>query len=74
MILRESLTLSLLGGVAGLMAGVVVSELFNANPFMAGFIHAHFSPGLFVQVVTTALVLEAVGGAYPACGRRGCDQ
>ncbi len=66
MILRESLALSLLGGIAGLVAGVVVSELLNANPLMAGFVQAHFSPGLFVQALTTALVLGAIGGAYPA--------
>ncbi|HEC35189.1 MAG TPA: ABC transporter permease, partial [Anaerolineae bacterium] len=66
MILRESLTLSVLGGVAGLVAGVVVSELLNADPFMAGFVQARFSLGLFAQALLTALVLGAAGGLYPA--------
>jgi len=66
MILRESLALSLLGSVAGVMAGVVAGELLSATSFMTGFVQARFSPGLFAQALFTALVLGAVGGAYPA--------
>jgi len=66
MILREALALGLLGGVAGLVAGVVVSWLLNASPVMAGLVQARFSPGLFAQALVTALVLGAAGGAYPA--------
>lgn len=66
MIMRESLALGLLGGVAGLVIGIVVSELLNAIPFMAGFVQARFSLGLFAQALSTALVLGAIGGTYPA--------
>ena len=66
MILRESVTLSLLGGAVGLVAGVALIELLNAIPFVAGFVKARFSLGLFAQALVTALVLGAVGGAYPA--------
>jgi ABC-type antimicrobial peptide transport system permease subunit len=66
MIMRESLILGLLGGAAGLVIGVVVSEMLNAVPFMAGFVQARFSLGLFAQALSTALVLGAIGGAYPA--------
>jgi ABC-type lipoprotein release transport system permease subunit len=66
MILRESVALSLLGGVAGLVAGVVAGELLNAIPFMAGFVQARFSLGLFAQALITALALGVVGGIYPA--------
>jgi ABC-type antimicrobial peptide transport system permease subunit len=66
MILRESLALSLLGGAAGLVTGVAAIGLLNTLPFMAGFVRARFSPDLFVQALVTALVLGAVGGAYPA--------
>jgi ABC-type antimicrobial peptide transport system permease subunit len=66
MILRESLALGLLGGMVGLVIGIVVSELLNAIPFMAGFVQARFSLGLFAQALSTALVLGAIGGAYPA--------
>ena len=66
MILRESLALSLLGGVVGLVAGVAVILLLNQIPFLAGFVQARFSVGLFAQALVTALVLGAIGGAYPA--------
>lgn len=66
MILREALVLSLLGGVAGTLVGVGVALLLNANPLVAGFVRAHFTPGLFAQALVTALVLGTIGGAYPA--------
>ncbi len=66
MILRESLTMSLLGGGGGLVAGIACIGLLNVSPFMAGFVRARFSPGLFAQALVTALALGAVGGAYPA--------
>jgi len=66
MILHESLALSLLGVVTGLVAGVVVSELPSANPLMVGFMQARFSLGLFAQALLTALVLGAAGGLYSA--------
>ena len=66
MVLHESLALSLLGGVAGLVTGVAFIGLLNADPIMAGFVRARFSAGLFFQALLTALVLGAVGGVYPA--------
>jgi ABC-type antimicrobial peptide transport system permease subunit len=66
MILRESLALSLLGAIVGLVTGVVAIAVLNRMPAMAGFVRARFSPGLFVQAIITALVLGAVGGLYPA--------
>jgi len=66
MIMRESLTLSLLGGAVGLVAGVAVGETLSVIPLMTGFVQARFSIGLFLQALVTALVLGAVGGVYPA--------
>jgi ABC-type antimicrobial peptide transport system permease subunit len=66
MILRESVALSLLGGAVGLVAGVALILLLNEIPFFAGFVQARFSLGLFAQALVTALVLGAIGGAYPA--------
>jgi ABC-type antimicrobial peptide transport system permease subunit len=66
MIMRESLALSLLGGTAGIAAGVGISLMLNQVPIMAGFLKLSFSPMLFIQAFSTALVLGAVGGAYPA--------
>lgn len=66
MVLHESLTLSMLGGAAGLVAGVAAIGLLNRAPVVAGVVKAHFSIGLLVQAVVTALVLGALGGIYPA--------
>ncbi len=66
MILRESLALSLLGAVLGLVTGVGLIGVLNQLPFLQGFVRARFSAGLFGQAFVTALVLGAVGGIYPA--------
>ncbi|MBN1955814.1 MAG: ABC transporter permease [Anaerolineae bacterium] len=66
MILRESVGLSLLGGAAGIVAGIVAIFLLNRNPIMAGFVESRFSLSLFLQTAATALVLGAIGGMYPA--------
>jgi len=66
LILRESLALSLLGGLVGLLTGIAMIGLLNTLPFMAGFVKARFSVDLFGQALITALVLGAIGGIYPA--------
>ncbi len=66
MIVRESVTLSLLGGVAGIVTGVLLGYALNLLPLMQGFIKFRYSVGLFAQALGTALVLGIVGGIYPA--------
>jgi ABC-type antimicrobial peptide transport system permease subunit len=66
MILRESLALSSLGGVVGLIAGVGVIWLLNQLPFVTTWVQGSFSVVLFVQALVTAFVLGALGGAYPS--------
>jgi ABC-type antimicrobial peptide transport system permease subunit len=66
MILRESVALSVLGGVVGFLLGVVLIGALNELPYVEGFVRAQFSPALFGQALVTALVLGAVGGIYPA--------
>jgi ABC-type antimicrobial peptide transport system permease subunit len=66
MIVRESITLSLLGSVAGVVVGMVLGWVLNLLPMMRGFLRLQYSPGLFAQALGTALVLGAVGGVYPA--------
>jgi ABC-type antimicrobial peptide transport system permease subunit len=66
MVVRESITLSLLGSVAGVALGVVLGWLLNRVPMIQGFIHLKYTVDLFAQAVGTALVLGAIGGVYPA--------
>jgi len=66
MILRESVALSLLGGVVGVVLGVGVSLLLNQSALVSSFAKASFGFMLFVQVFFTALILGALGGAYPS--------
>jgi ABC-type antimicrobial peptide transport system permease subunit len=66
MILRESMTLTLLGGVVGSLMGVLLGLLLNALPIIQGWMEMKYSVGLFAQAVTTALALGIVGGVYPA--------
>ncbi|MBN1810643.1 MAG: ABC transporter permease [Anaerolineae bacterium] len=66
MILRESVALSLLGGMVGVVLGVGVALLLNQSPVVSSFAKASFGFTLFIQVFFTALILGALGGAYPS--------
>ncbi len=66
MIVRESITLSLLGGVGGIVAGVLLGLGLNVIPIMQGWVRIQYSVGLFAQALGTALALGIVGGIYPA--------
>jgi ABC-type lipoprotein release transport system permease subunit len=66
MILRESVILSMLGGLVGVVLGVGVTLLLNRSPVVESFAEASFGLTLFVQVFFTALILGALGGAYPS--------
>jgi ABC-type antimicrobial peptide transport system permease subunit len=66
LIMGESVTLSLVGGCAGIVIGVGVTELAARAPGVGAFMEGVYSPGLFVQGLLTALCLGLVGGAYPA--------
>ena len=66
MIIRESVMLSLLGGIAGTVVGVILGFGLNLHPTIQGFIRLEYSVGLFAQALLTALALGIVGGVYPA--------
>jgi ABC-type lipoprotein release transport system permease subunit len=66
MIVRESILLSLVSALIGLIAGVTIGQSLNLLPALAGFLRLRFSPPLFAQALTMALVLGALGGLYPA--------
>ncbi|MEN9935329.1 MAG: hypothetical protein RLZZ387_1908 [Chloroflexota bacterium] len=66
MVLAESLALSLLSALAGIVIGVGLSWLFTLEPSTGSFLVFAFSPELFAQTLALALVLGAAGGLYPA--------
>jgi ABC-type antimicrobial peptide transport system permease subunit len=66
MIVRESVTLSLLGGLVGTVVGVLLGYALNLHPLMKGMFRMTYSVELFAQAVGTTLVLGIVGGIYPA--------
>jgi ABC-type antimicrobial peptide transport system permease subunit len=66
MILRESVVLSLLGGVIGTVLGMAGIAALNHLPLLSSFVKASFGLMLLVQAFFTALILGAIGGAYPS--------
>lgn len=66
MILIESMGLSLLGGVCGIVVGLVVVWGLEQTAIMRGKLEADLSPGLFLMALGVALGLGVVGGLYPA--------
>jgi ABC-type antimicrobial peptide transport system permease subunit len=66
MIVRESVVLSLLGGVAGVITGVVLGLILNQLPLIQGILRLEYHAGLFIQAVGTAVILGIIGGIYPA--------
>ena len=66
LILGESLTLCLLGGLVGTGLGVaMVFSLSLSGSWLSAF-GAHLSPELFIRALVTVVTLGLVGGAYPA--------
>ncbi len=66
MILRESMALSLVSALAGIVIGVGMAYLLALEPSMGAFFTAVYTPMLFGQVLVLALALGAVGALYPA--------
>ena len=66
MVVRESVMLSLLGGVTGILVGVALGLWLNMIPAVQGLVEMTYSVDLFAQALLTALVLGVVGGTYPA--------
>ena len=65
-ILGESLTLSALGGLIGVLLGIGLAELAGTVPGMGILLEGVYTPAILIQGLITALVLGLVGGVYPA--------
>jgi putative ABC transport system permease protein len=66
MILGESLTLSLAGGVLGSILGLALVKALGRIPTVASFLPGVLTPDIFARSLVATLVLSAAGGLYPA--------
>src|SRR5574341_1653117 len=66
MILRESLELSLLSGLAGIALGMGLGWVVSLSPDLGAFLKASYSIQLFAQAMFIALFLGGIGALYPA--------
>ncbi|MFC2030543.1 FtsX-like permease family protein [Chloroflexota bacterium] len=66
LILGESLALSLLGGLIGMIFGTLVVGMIQGSAGFFGAMGSHFSPDLFVRALVVVVILGFIGGAYPA--------
>jgi ABC-type antimicrobial peptide transport system permease subunit len=66
MVLVESLALSILSSIVGIIIGVGLGALFTLDPTMGSFLLPTYTPLVFIEVLGLALVLGAIGGIYPA--------
>jgi putative ABC transport system permease protein len=63
MIIKESLLLSAMGGVVGIVLGIGLGKLF---PLLMTLLEPSYSAELLLRAMVLALVLGAIAGAYPA--------
>jgi ABC-type antimicrobial peptide transport system permease subunit len=63
MIMKESLLISAVGGVVGLLLGMGLGNLF---PLLLAYLEPFFSGELMVRALVLALVLGSIAGLYPA--------
>ena len=66
MILSESLLVSLLGGVAGVLLGWLVMSAFSNYAGFFGASVTNINAGILIQAFATVLILGFIGGLYPA--------
>jgi ABC-type lipoprotein release transport system permease subunit len=66
LILREAVTLGMLGGAAGILIAFLLTALFEAIPGMGGMLNPQWNAQIFIQAIAVALALGVVGGLYPA--------
>jgi putative ABC transport system permease protein len=66
MIMGESLVLTLLAAVIGIILGVVAVNLILLIPSMGGFIKPVYTPLTFIKGFGVAILVGVLGGLYPA--------
>lgn len=66
MIITESLILSILGALGGIVIAFGLVQLMLSSPVIADLVPVQWTVGIFVRAILVALVLGLVGGIYPA--------
>ena len=66
MVLVESLSLSLLSGLAGIPLGVGLNRLLALIPNYGSFMQPVYTETIFARIALLVLVLGVLGGIYPA--------
>ena len=67
MVLKESLLLGALGGLAGILIGILLARLIGEIPAIGEMVgNGQFDSLLLFRAMLVALVLGALGGLYPA--------
>lgn len=66
LILREALTLGLLGGTIGIGAAFAIMKLLSLVPWVGEVLKVNWEPDMFLRAILIALMLGLIGGLYPA--------
>ncbi|NYB53047.1 MAG: ABC transporter permease [Methanobacteriaceae archaeon] len=66
MIMGESVVLTLVSYIIGLIIGIGAVEVILSTPTMGGFIEPVYSLELFIKALLIAFLVGLVGGLYPA--------
>jgi ABC-type antimicrobial peptide transport system permease subunit len=66
MIVKESLVLGIIGGLAGLLLGMGFVALVGQIPVIGGMVTPTYGTELLIQAMVIALLAGTVGGLYPA--------
>ena len=66
LILRESLILGILGGLAGIAIAFGLIELLKITPSVGSMMEARWNLEIFFRAISTAIALGVIGGLYPA--------
>lgn len=66
MILKESLLLGVLGGLAGILFAFGMVFMIKQEPTMGAYFDVSWDFAVFLRAALIALILGLLGGAYPA--------
>ncbi|RME82490.1 MAG: ABC transporter permease [Caldilineae bacterium] len=66
LIMGETVLVSAVGGVFGIVLGVLLTEATASIPGIGAMLEGAYTPTIFIQGMATALLLGVIGGAYPA--------